>query len=146
MISRHWSATFQRGEGSRKAGRLKEAEKLYREAVALNAGEAHYLFALANAVAQMQGKAGHKEALELLDKSLKLKQDNKAAMLLRGQLLLEAGDAKLALEVGRSIINLEAGYNGAMDLVKAAKAAMASGPATTEKGGLFGKLFGSKGK
>ncbi|MBS2027985.1 MAG: response regulator [Deltaproteobacteria bacterium] len=140
-------ATFQRAEGSRKAGRLKDAEKLYREAVGLNAGDANYIFQLAQLVHQLQGKSGASEVLDLLDKSLKIKQDNLAAQVLRGQLLLDAGKAKEALEIGRHVMGASAGFPGAMDLIKAAKAAAAGGGATEgEKGGLFGKLFGGKGK
>ena len=140
-------ANFQRAEGSRKAGRLKDAEKLYREAVTLNAGEANYMFQLALVVQQLQGKSGAAEVLELLDKSLKIKQDNLAALVLKGQLLLDAGKNKEALEIGRHVMGVRADFPGAMDLIKAAKAAPAGGGAAEgEKGGLFGKLFGGKGK
>jgi len=137
---------FARAESAQKAGRLPDAEKLYREAVALNAGEPNYLLALANAVYRLKGKAGTTEVLDLLDKSIALKHDSPAALLLRGQLLLETGDAKQALELARRITGLQAGYPGAMELLRQAKVA-STGPAVPEKsGGFFGKLLGGKGK
>ena len=139
-------ATFQRGEGSRKAGRLRDAEKLYREAVALNAGAANYLLQLAMVVHQLQGKSAAAEVLDLLDKSLKIKQDSLAALVLKGQLLVDAGNAKEALELGRRVIGIQAGFPGAMELIKSAKAVLAGGGGEGEKGGLLGKLFGGKGK
>jgi CheY-like chemotaxis protein/tetratricopeptide (TPR) repeat protein len=141
-------ATFQRAESARKAGRLKDAEKLYREAVAQNAGEANFLLSLATAVHQMYGKASDAEVLDLLDKCLKIKQDSLPAMLLRGQLLLNGGEFKPALEIGRKILGIQADYPGAMELIKQAKAGVAGGPGApgSEKGGLLGKLFGGKGK
>lgn len=140
-------STFNRGESARKAGRLKDAEKLYREAISIYPANASYLYALATAVHQLKGKAGSKECLDLLDKALSIKQDFLDAMFLRGQLLLESGDAKQALELARKITSVSAGYPGAMDLIRAAKQQMASGGSTEgggEKGGLFGKLFGGK--
>lgn len=139
-------STFSRGEGARKAGRLRDAEKLYREALGIYPANHTYLFALAGAVHQLKGPAGAAEVADLLDKSLNLKQDFLEALLLRGQLYLEAGNSKQALELARKITGISAQYPGAMDLLRNAKMAGREGGGEGEKGGLFGKLFGGKGK
>jgi CheY-like chemotaxis protein/tetratricopeptide (TPR) repeat protein len=140
-------ATYQRGLMARKAGRPKDAERLFRESLAANPGEASVLLELARTVLQLNPQAGAREARELLDKAVQLRQDFIPAMLLRGQLLLAAGDAKQALDIGRSIIQVQANNPEAMDLLRQAKGQVVGGGAAEAKGGgLLGKFFGGKSK
>ena len=140
-------ATYQRGLMARKAGRPKDAERLFRESLAANPGEASVLLELARTILQLNPQGGAREARELLDKAVQLRQEFIPAMLLRGQLLLAAGEAKQALDVGRSIIQLQASNPEAMDLLRQAKSQVSSGgPVEAKSGGLLGKFFGGKTK
>jgi CheY-like chemotaxis protein/tetratricopeptide (TPR) repeat protein len=139
-------SAFSRAENARKQGRLKEAEKLYREAVQLNPGEPNYLFALAQSTHAMRGKEAIREALELLDKALAIEQDSLKVLKLKGQLQLESGQAKEALETLRKVAGINPIFENVGTLIKEAKAAAQGGGAEPEKGGLLGKLFGNKGK
>jgi CheY-like chemotaxis protein/tetratricopeptide (TPR) repeat protein len=139
-------SAFSRAEAANKQGRLKDAEKLYREAVQLNPGEPNYFVALAKANFALKGKPAAKECLEMVDKALAMGQDSLPALTLKGQFLLELNQGKEALEVLRKVTSTSPGFENAMDLLKRAKVAAAGGGAEPEKGGLLGKLFGGKGK
>jgi CheY-like chemotaxis protein/curved DNA-binding protein CbpA len=137
---------YNRAESLRQNGRLRDAEKLYREAVSIDAGQVTYLLGLAQAVYKLQGKPGHREATELLDKAAKLGEESPSALMLRAQLLLDSGDPKAAMDVIRKVTTTKPGFEGAMELLKQAKAASQAPAAAADKGGLFGKLFGSPDK
>lgn len=146
----------QRGDALKKAGRLRDAEKLFREAVTINPGESTFLFALADAAWTLQGKVAAAEVLSLLDKGLALRQDLDA-LRLKAEALLESGEPQAALDTIRIVTGNNPGFPKAMDILRKAKDAVATGKATTaatlkgggdaaKGGGLLGKLFGGKGK
>ena len=136
---------YNRAESLKLNGRIRDAEKLYREAASIDAGQVPYLLGLAHAVYKLNGKPGGKEAMELLDKAAKLGQELPPALLLRAQLLLDAGDHKAALDTVRKVTTANPGYEGAMDLLRQVKAS-SQAPVAEKGGGIFGKLFGTPDK
>jgi CheY-like chemotaxis protein/tetratricopeptide (TPR) repeat protein len=137
---------FNRAEALRKAGQLKNAEKFYREAYALNAGEPNYLLALAKTINTLQGKAVGKELLELIDKGLAAAPDSMALLVLKAQTQLAQGNTKQALDTIRKVTSVNPNFENAMDVLREAKNAVRGNTGESEKVGLLGKLFGNKGK
>ena len=137
--------SFSRGEAARKAGRLKDADALYREAVQLNPGEPNYAIALARTMYSLKGKDAGRECLELLDKALQFAPESLPALKLRGVVLMGLNRAIEAIDTFRKLQGINPSYEDTPFLLRDAKAA-AKAPAESEKGGLLGKLFWSKDK
>ena len=97
---------------------------------------------LGRATYALQGQPAKREVLELLDKALALGQDYLPALLLKAQVLLDSGERDTALELLRKIVGINPQFENAMMLLRHAK----QDKPEAGKGGLFGKLFGGKGK
>lgn len=138
-------SAYSRGEAARIAGRLRDADKLFREAVQLNSGEHSFMVALARTTLSIRGKEAGKECLDLLDKALQIEPNSLVALKIKGQIQLELGQANEAVETLRKVTSVNPNFEDASNLLRQAKAAR-SGPAEPEKGGLLGKLFSGKGK